>query len=298
MNTNSQALTYNDLSFSINDFIVLLKPRVMLLVVFTGFVGLVLAPGDIHPVLASIALLCLAGGAGAAAAFNMWYDRDIDALMNRTADRPLPAGRLAPETVLGFSIMLGVASVTIMGLAIHWTAAAWLAFSIFFYAGIYTTWLKRVTPQNIVIGGAAGAFPPVIGWVVVTGTVNHLLPWLLFAIIFLWTPPHFWALALNKTKDYTKAKIPMLPVVAGVKSTLYQIVFYSLLLVTVVTLPWVLGYSGNFYGLASLILNLGFLLLVVRLCQKQNQKTTMGLFGYSILYLFLVFVFLLLDGLK
>jgi protoheme IX farnesyltransferase len=212
---------------SLGDFVALLKPRVMSLVVFTGIVGLLLAPGAVHPLLAAVAVLCIAVGAGAAGAINMWYDRDIDALMARTRERPIPAGRVTPAVALGLGISLAVASVAIMGLALNWVAAGLLAFTIFFYVVVYTIGLKRRTPQNIVIGGAAGAFPPMIGWAAVSGELT-LAPFILFAIIFLWTPPHFWALALFRRGDYDKAGIPMLPVVAGEAVTRRQILVYTL----------------------------------------------------------------------
>ncbi len=213
----------------VGDYVEILKPRVMSLVVFTGFVGLVLAPGHLHPVLAAVAMLCIAVGAGAAGAINMWYDRDIDAIMRRTAARPLPAGRMMPGEALGFGAVLAVGSVLVMGLAVNWVAAGLLALTIGFYVFVYTMWLKRRTPQNIVIGGAAGAFPPLIGWAAVTGDIG----WgavALFAIVFFWTPPHFWALALYRADDYAKAGVPMLPVVAGPRETKRQMLLYTLVL--------------------------------------------------------------------
>ncbi|HZB93638.1 MAG TPA: heme o synthase, partial [Stellaceae bacterium] len=227
---------------AVGDYVALLKPRVMSLVVFTGFVGLYLAPGHIHPVLAAIAVLCIAVGAGAAGAINMWYDRDIDAVMRRTQGRPLPAGRMAPGEALGFGCVLAGGSVLVMGLAVNWAAAALLALTIAFYVFVYTIWLKRRTPQNIVIGGAAGAFPPIVGWAAVTGDVG-VPALLLFAIIFFWTPPHFWALALYRSGDYARAGVPMLPVVAGAKETRRQIVIYTLLLLPLSLVPWWIGFS-------------------------------------------------------
>src|SRR6185503_44299 len=228
----------------------ILKPRVMSLVVFTAIVGLVLAPGHLHPVLAAIAVLCIAIGAGASGAINMWYDRDIDAVMRRTADRPLPAGRMMPGEALGFGVVLSVGSVAVMGLAVNLAAAALLGLTIGFYVFVYTMWLKRRTPQNIVIGGAAGAFPAVIGWAAVTGSID-LVPLILFAIVFAWTPPHFWSLALFANADYQRAGVPMLPVVAGAKETRRQIVIYTLLLVPLSLVPWLIGFSGLVYGLSD-----------------------------------------------
>src|SRR6478752_5841032 len=228
------------------DYLALLKPRVMSLVVFTALAGLVVAPGHMHPVLAFFALLCIAIGAGAAGALNMWYDADIDAVMSRTADRPIPAGRVTRGEALGFGTTLAVGSVAVLGLAANWLAAGLLAFTIFFYVAIYTMWLKRSTPQNIVIGGAAGAFPPMIGWAAATGGLS-VEPCLLFLIIFLWTPPHFWALSLVRTDDYARARIPMLPVVAGVTETRRQILLYAIVLAPVGASPWLLGYAGAIY---------------------------------------------------
>src|SRR5215471_1563968 len=229
----------------------------MSLVVFTGLVGLVLAPGHLHPVLAAVAVMCIALGAGASGAINMWYDRDIDAVMRRTASRPLPAGRMNPGEALGFGTVLAVGSVAMMGLAVNWAAAALLALTIGFYVFIYTMWLKRRTPQNIVIGGAAGAFPPMIGWAAVTGDIG----WgavALFAIIFFWTPPHFWALSLYKTGEYAEAGIPMLPVVAGARETKRQMLLYTLVLWPVALAPTLLGAVGWLYGAVALALSLAF----------------------------------------
>ena len=234
------------------DALALLKPRVMSLVVFTGAVGLVIAPGTIHPVIAAVAVLCIAVGAGGSAAINMWYDRDIDAVMTRTRARPIPAGRVEPGAALGLGIVLSAASTALMGLAVNWVAAGLLAFTIFFYVVIYTMWLKRRTPQNIVIGGAAGAFPPMIGWAAVTGGIDPTSI-ALFGIIFLWTPPHFWALALVRSADYEAAKVPMLPVVAGERSTRRWIVAYALLLVPVSLSPCATGAAGAVYGIGALV---------------------------------------------
>ena len=228
----------------VGDYVALLKPRVMSLVVFTGFVGLYLAPGHLHPVLAAVAMLCIAVGAGAAGAINMWYDRDIDAVMRRTRERPLPAGRMAPGDALGFGCVLAAASVLVMGIGVNWSAAALLALTIAFYVFVYTMWLKRRTPQNIVIGGAAGALPPVVGWAAVTGNVG--IPALvLFALIFFWTPPHFWALSLYRAGDYAKAGVPMLPVVAGARETKRQMLAYTLVLWPIALAPALMGVAGH-----------------------------------------------------
>ena len=225
---------------SVGDYAALMKPRVMSLVVFTALVGLMVAPGHVHPVIGFTALLCIAVGAGAAGALNMWYDADIDAVMTRTSGRPIPRGRIAPGEALAFGMVLAAFSVGVLGLLVSWSAAALLAFTIFFYVAVYTIWLKRSTPQNIVIGGAAGAFPPVIGWMAAGGGIS-LEPWLLFLIIFVWTPPHFWALSLVRTDDYARAKVPMLPVVAGAQATRRQILYYSIALVPVGMAPWLFG---------------------------------------------------------
>jgi protoheme IX farnesyltransferase len=279
---------------SVADFVALLKPRVMSLVVFTGVAGLLTAPGTLHPVLAVIAILCIAVGAGAAGAINMWYDRDIDALMTRTRERPIPAGRMIPAEALAFGIVLSIASVTVMALAVNLAAAALLALSIAFYVFIYTMWLKRSTPQNIVIGGAAGAFPPMIGWAAVTGDVS-LASLALFAIIFLWTPPHFWALSLFHSGEYARAGVPMLPVVAGVRETKKQILFYSVALLPVTLAPYCLGVAGLIY--AGVAAALGLLLVAGALAVWRDTGDTAAkrLFGYSIVYLFLLFALLILD---
>src|SRR5580704_9172235 len=231
---------------SVGDYVALMKPRVMSLVVFTALVGLMVAPGHLHPVVGFAALLCIAIGAGAAGALNMWYDADIDAVMARTADRPIPAGRVTRGEALGFGVTLAGGSVAVLGLAANWLAAGLLAFTIFFYVAIYTMWLKRSTPQNIVIGGAAGAFPPMIGWAAATGGLG-IESLVLFLIIFFWTPPHFWALSLWRAGDYARAGIPMLPVVAGPAETRRQILIYSLVLAPLGVLPWVAGYAGALY---------------------------------------------------
>ena len=287
------------------DWLALLKPRVMTLVVFTGLVGLLVAPGRLHPVLALTAILCIAVGAGAAGAINMWYDRDIDAVMRRTARRPIPDGRIAPADALGFGIALAVASVLVMGLATNIAAGASLAASIAFYVFVYTIWLKRRTPQNIVIGGAAGAFPPLIGWVAVTGHVA-LTPLVLFAIIFFWTPPHFWSLALYAHGDYARAGVPMLPVAAGARATRRQIMLYTLFLVPLTLLPWALGEAGRIYGFAALGLGLGFLVSAWRVWRDVQDEAGRSLtkdaparaaFRYSILYLFVLFAAFVVDRL-
>src|ERR1700709_1367700 len=237
------------------DWIALLKPRVMPLVVFSGAIGLVVAPGHLHPVLAFTAILCIAIAAGACGAINMWYDRDIDAIMRRTRNRPIPAGRIAPGPALGFGVTLAVGSVLVMGLALNIAAALILARWICFYVFVYTVWLKRRTPQNIVIGGAAGAFPPVIGWAAVTGSVD-LIPPVLFAIVVVLAPPHFWSLALWANDDYRRAGVPMLPVVAGAKETRRQILLYTIVLVTLTLVPFLMGFSGRLYGVAAGLLGL------------------------------------------
>jgi protoheme IX farnesyltransferase len=281
------------------DFLALTKPRVMTLVVFTGLAGLLVAPAPVHPVLGFTAILCIALGAGAAAALNMWYEADIDALMKRTRGRPIPAGRMAPEAALHFGVGLSFFSVILMGVATNWFAAAILALSILFYVLVYTVWLKRRTPQNIVIGGAAGAFPPLIGWAAVTGDVATL-PLLLFALIFLWTPPHFWALSLFVRSDYASAGVPMLPVVAGARATRIQILLYTLPMAAAAVAPWPLGLAGPLYGLAASGLSLAFLalslaVLMNRATEPAGMKPEKRLFAFSILYLFALFGALVAD---
>ena len=278
----------------VTDYIEILKPRVMSLVVFTGLVGLVLAPGHLHPLLATVAMLCIAIGAGAAAAINMWYDRDIDAVMRRTASRPLPAGRMMPGEALGFGVVLGIGAVLMMGLAVNTVAAELLAVTIAFYVFVYTIWLKRRTPQNIVIGGAAGAFPPMIGWAAVTGDVS-LASLALFAIIFLWTPPHFWALALFRSDDYARAGVPMLPVTAGPAETRRQILIYTLALLPLTFVPWMIGLAGEFYLAAALVLGLVFVAGAMAVWRDQGDAAARRLFGYSIVYLFLLFAVMMID---
>ncbi len=289
----------------LSDWIALLKPRVMTLVVFTGLIGLLIAPGHLHTVLAFTAVLCIAVAAGACGAINMWYDRDIDAIMHRTRNRPIPAGRIEPDAALGYGITLAAGSVIVMGLAVNVVAALVLALSIVFYVFVYTMWLKRRTPQNIVIGGAAGAFPAVIGWASVTGSVD-LVPLVLFAIVFFWTPPHFWSLALFANADYRRAGVPMLPVVAGARETRRQIVIYTVLLVPLSLAPWLMGFSGLVYGLSAIVLGLGFLVSVWRVATDRQDATGVSLtndaparvaFKYSILYLFVLFGALAVDRL-
>jgi heme o synthase len=278
----------------VRDYIEILKPRVMSLVVFTGIVGLAVAPVHLHPVLALVAVLCIAVGAGAAGAINMWYDRDLDALMRRTASRPLPAGRMMPGEALGFGIALAVGSVLVMGLAVNLVAAELLALTIGFYVFVYTIWLKRRTPQNIVIGGAAGAFPPMIGWAAATGEIGWGAT-ALFAIVFLWTPPHFWALSLYRAGEYAKAGVPMLPVVAGPRETKRQMLFYTLALWPVAMAPWPLGLAGPAYGASALVLSAVFTGTALRVCRDETDKSARRMFAFSLLYLFLIFAVLLID---
>lgn len=281
---------------NVSDFFTLLKPKVMSLVIFTGFAGLWVAPGmaETHPFLIAVAMLCLAVGAGAAGAINMWFDRDIDAIMNRTKDRPLPMGSINPDEALAFGIVLSVFSVMMMGVALNWVAAGILALANLFYVFIYTVWLKRSTPQNIVIGGAAGAFPPMIGWAAITGDVT-LYPIILFAIIFFWTPPHFWALSLFANEDYKRAKIPMMTVTAGAKSTKIQMLVYTLVLLPITLSPWFLGYASAVYGIAASILSGAFVLSAIRVLQTEDLKAAKLMFGYSVFYLFALFLALMIG---
>jgi protoheme IX farnesyltransferase len=281
------------------DFLALTKPRVLSLVVFTGLCGLLAAPVSINPVLGFTAVLCIALGAGAAGALNQWYEADLDALMHRTANRPLPAGRMDRQSALHFGVGVGAFSVLLMGLAVNVLAAALLLVSILFYVMIYTVWLKRRTPQNIVIGGAAGAFPVLIGWAAATGRVETL-PVLMFAMVFLWTPPHFWALALFVKADYTKAGVPMLPVVAGIRATRVQVLLYTIPMAIAAVAPWLLGLTGAIYGIGASLLSAIFLILAVRVgfstesdaaCMKPERH----LFAYSIVYLFATFGLLVAD---
>ena len=294
MNTTAIGTPHLSLSTP-EDYLALLKPGVMSLVVFTGWIGMLVAPGHVHPFLQAIAVLCIALGSGAGGAINMWYDRDIDAVMQRTKNRPIPAGRIAPSEALSFGISMGLLSVALMGLALNWLAAGLLAAAILFYVFIYTVWLKRRTPQNIVIGGAAGAFPPMIGWAAITGDIT-LYPVLLFLIIFLWTPPHFWALALYRNGDYAKAGVPMLPVVAGKAATKRQVLFYSILLLLVTLLPGLLHMAGVIYTVGAALLGLRFIQHAARVMKSEADITAKKMFGYSILYLFALFGLLGIDA--
>jgi protoheme IX farnesyltransferase len=281
------------------DFFALTKPRVMSLVIFTGLCGLLAAPGSIHPIIGFTAILCIALGAGGAASLNQWWEADLDAGMKRTANRPIPAGRMNRSDARDFGVFLSAASVVVMGLAVNWLAAVILAVSIVYYAVIYTIWLKPRTPQNIVIGGGAGAFPPMIGWVAVTGDIT-LMPVLLFAIIFFWTPPHFWSLALFVKTDYAKVGIPMLPVVKGDAVTRRQILAYSALLVPLAAAPWWIGGTGSIYGVSALVLSALFFALAIpvgfrRTGEGDKMKPEKRLFGYSVLYLFVLFAALVVD---
>lgn len=276
----------------LSDYIALLKPRVMTLVVFTGLVGLVAAPVAMHPLLAAVAVLCIALASGASGAINMWFERDVDALMNRTRNRPLPRGRIAPEAALELGVVLCVLSVLLMGFAVNWLAAFLLACASGFYVFIYTMWLKRRTPQNIVIGGAAGAFPPMIGWAAATGEVA-LPSIILFLIIFFWTPPHFWALALYRHDDYARAGIPMMPVVAGARSTQWQMLAYTLLLAPLALAPVFLGFAGWIYGAVAALFSLGFIVCAVAVLRDTTHASARFMFHYSLLYLFILFAALM-----
>ncbi|MBS8261371.1 protoheme IX farnesyltransferase [Roseibium polysiphoniae] len=297
---NTESFVWDGGQGSVGDYIALLKPRVMSLVIFTAFVGMMMAPGNIHPVLAAVSLLCIAIGAGASGALNMWYDADIDQIMSRTANRPIPAGKVSRDEAFAFGMTLSIGSVVTLGLLVNWFAGAFLAFTIFFYVIVYTMWLKRSTPQNIVIGGAAGAFPPMIGWASVTGSVS-LESVVLFLIIFMWTPPHFWALALFKNSDYKAAGVPMMPVVAGENSTRNQILAYSVVLTPLAVAPYLLGFAGLFYGVSAGILGAIFLALAFNVWRVRDgeaaRKATVHLFSYSIFYLFMLFAILLAESL-
>jgi len=282
----------------VGDYIALLKPRVMSLVIFTALVGLMIAPGHVHPVLAFTSLLCIAVGAGASGALNMALEGDIDALMTRTANRPIPRGRVTRPEALAFGMTLAFFSVMTLGILVNWIAGSLLAFTIFFYVVIYTMMLKRWTAQNIVIGGAAGALPPVVAWAAATGSLS-VEPWLLFLIIFFWTPPHFWALALFRSDDYARAGVPMLPVVAGPDATRLQILLYTVVLVAVAVAPWPLGYFDAVYGVTSLVLGAGMLALAINVYRRREGsealRATRKLFAFSIFYLFALFATLLLE---
>jgi heme o synthase len=274
------------------DYVALLKPRVMSLVVFTAFTGILIAPSHVNPVIGFASLLAIAAGAGASGALNMWYDADIDALMRRTRNRPIPAGRMSKEDALGFGVVLGVLSVMTLGIVANWLAAALLCFTIFYYVVVYTMWLKRLTPQNIVIGGAAGALPPVVGYAAASGEIS-LASIALFIIIFVWTPPHFWALALVKTEEYRRAGIPMLPNAKGTSRTRRDILLYSLFLAPVGLAPWLIGFASLAYGMVAVVLGALMVLFSVQVYRNREghraDRCAKQLFGFSILYLFLLF---------
>lgn len=280
----------------VRDFIELLKPRVMSLVVFSGVVGLVMAPGHIHPFLGAVAILCIALSAGGSAAINMWFDRDIDAIMMRTRERPLPEGRIEPTTALEFGAVLILVSVLLMALAVNLVAAGLLAFAAAFYVFIYTMWLKRLTPWNIVIGGAAGAFPPVIGWAAVTGHAAWQA-WILFAIIFFWTPPHFWALALYRNEDYRRAGVPMLPVLKGPKRTKIEMLIYTLVLLPLSMVPVLAGMSGTFYAFGAFALGIIFIAFAVRVLRDNGFKSARRMFFFSLIYLSTLFAIMIAEPL-
>ncbi|NCO03942.1 MAG: protoheme IX farnesyltransferase [Alphaproteobacteria bacterium] len=298
-NTAVSITQASEMNASVGDYFALLKPRVMSLVIFSGFAGLWVAPGfsDMNWFLSFVAMLCLAINAGAAGAINMWYDRDIDAIMNRTKTRPLPMGKMHPDEALSFGIVLSVLSVLTMGVALNWVAAGLLAFANLFYVVVYTMWLKRKTPQNIVIGGAAGAFPPMIGWAAVTGDIT-LTSIALFAIIFIWTPPHFWALSLFANEDYKRAKVPMLPVTHGEHHTKIQMIIYTIILLPLSITPYFLGTSGLLYGVAAFALSGFFLFTAIRVLKDKTLKSAKLMFGYSVFYLFAIFLALMIDQIK
>lgn len=290
-----QSIPTEDFETSVSDYFVLLKPKVMSLVVFTALAGMVIAPGfsDMHPLIASVAVLCVALGAGAAGAINMWYDRDIDAVMNRTKGRPIPQRRMNPDEALSFGVVLSLLSVLLMSVAVNWVAGLLLAAANLFYVFIYTIWLKRSTPQNIVIGGASGAFPPLIGWAAVTGDIT-LLPIILFTIIFLWTPPHFWALSLFANEDYRRANIPMMTVTAGAKSTKWQMLAYTLILWPVTVMPTFLGFASLTYGLIAGGLSGFFIITSWLVLKSEDLKYARAMFRYSVFYLFALFLALMI----
>ena len=295
------ALAWSGGMATVGDFFALMKPRVMSLVIFTAFVGMVVAPVHSHPVLVAISLMCIAVGAGASGALNMWYDADIDAIMSRTRARPIPAGRMSREEAFAFGMTLSVGSVLVLGLVANWLAAGLLAFTIFFYVVVYTMWLKRSTPQNIVIGGASGALPPMVGWVAMTGSVS-VESVLLFLLIFMWTPPHFWALSLFKTGDYERAGVPMLPVVAGRRSTRRHIFAYSLALAPIGVLPVVFGLAGLVYGVVAAAMGAAFVALAFAVLRAGDdavaeKKAALRLFTFSIVYLFSLFATLMVEHL-
>ena len=298
MSLQSENVSAHISTAEVGDYLALLKPRVMSLVIFTALVGLVIAPGHLHPVLAFTSILCIAVGAGASGAMNMAYEADIDALMTRTANRPIPRGRITPNEAMAFGLILAFFSVITLGVLVNLLAGALLAFTIFFYVVIYTIGLKRWTAQNIVIGGAAGALPPVVAWAAATGSLA-VEPLLLFLIIFFWTPPHFWALALFRSDDYARAGVPMLPVVAGADATRRQILFYTVVLVAVAAAPWPLGYFDAVYGVTSLILGAIMMALAINVYRRrersQSLRANRKLFAFSILYLFALFATLLVE---
>jgi protoheme IX farnesyltransferase len=301
MTDTTQSLwTTNAAPSRVRDYVDLLKPRVMSLVVFTGLVGLIIAPVHIHPFEAFLAVLAIALGSGAAGAINMWYERDLDALMKRTANRPLPAGRVAPDDALGLGVLLSIFSVLLMALATNFVAAALLTAAILFYVFVYTIWLKRRTPQNIVIGGAAGAFPPMIGWAAATGDISAVGV-ALFLLIFLWTPPHFWALALYRSEDYRRAEVPMLPVVAGPHETKRQMLLYTLILLPVALSPTLLGAAGWLYGAVALCFSLAFIVHAVLVWRapddRRGHAVARRMFKFSLLYLAVLFAALPVDRL-
>ncbi|MCB1580666.1 MAG: protoheme IX farnesyltransferase [Rhodospirillales bacterium] len=299
-NTASAEMTTIISEATVSDYFSLLKPKVMSLVIFTGFVGMWVAHKTVegmaqtHPFLLAVAMLCLAVNAGAAGAINMWYDRDIDAIMHRTKNRPLPMGRIHPDEALSFGVILSVLSIMVMGLALNWTAAALLAFANLFYVFVYTIWLKRLTPQNIVIGGAAGAFPPMIGWAAVTGDIT-LYPLIMFLIIFMWTPPHFWALSLFANEDYRRANIPMMSVTAGARKTKIQMLLYTLALVPLTISPAFLGLASLQYGLIAATLGTLFILSSIRVLASDNLKHAKIMFSYSVFYLFALFLAIMMG---
>ena len=295
-NQNANATTDGLYGPSVADFWQLLKPRVMSLVIFTGFVGMFLAPADIHPLLFVVSLFAIAAGAGASGAINQWYDGDIDAVMERTRGRPVPSGAVEPAEALSFGLVISTLSVLLLGLASNWLAAGLLAFTIFFYGVVYTIWLKRSTPQNIVIGGAAGTLPPVIGWAAVTGSLS-IEPLILFAVIFMWTPPHFWALALFRNDDYMRANVPMMPVVAGEAETRRQILIYAILLAPLALAPALVGMTSMVYGIVVAALGINFIRLSWVLYRRPDDAAAKRLFAFSILYLFLLFLGLVIDRL-
>ena len=295
-NQNADAATGGFYGPSVADFWQLLKPRVMSLVIFTGFAGMYLAPGQMHPLLFAISLFAIAAGAGASGAINQWYDRDIDAVMARTRNRPVPSGAVEPAEALSFGLVISALSVLLLGLAANWLAAALLAFTIFFYGVVYTVWLKRSTPQNIVIGGAAGALPPVVGWAAVAGGLS-IEPLILFAVIFMWTPPHFWALALFRNDDYRRAGVPMMPVVAGEAETRRQILIYAVILAPLAVSPAMIGMASLGYGILAGALGINFVRLSWVLYRRPDEAASKRLFAFSILYLFLLFLALVVDHL-